>query len=309
MTLLATHPSRSVGLGPVGRLVDATGDLRLIGLMRAAFGVIVILHFWPDVTADRIPVERFHEPWWSWLPVPGPSTYRLLLWVGVGTGVLMILGWLARIATASAFAIVLYLLVIDLSGFGHNRAFLTWMLFGLALMPTGRSWSLAALRARRRGAALDTTGLTWPVLMLRMIVSGVYLASAGSKLLDPAWRSGLVLWDRTVRFEHTIPGAFDGWIHEMLVSRWFHRILSPAAIATELFVAFALWFPRTRRAGLAVAIVFHVSIEITARVQTFSYSALAALLIWLIPLGLESGEERRDQGGETVRPPSPGPLR
>jgi hypothetical protein len=120
--------------------------------------------------------------------------------------------------------------------------------------------------------------------MLRVIASGVYLASGGTKLLDSAWRSGLVLWDRTMRFQDVIPSAFDGWIHDLLVSRWFHRVLSPGAIATELFIAIGLWFPRTRRWALALAISFHVSIEISAKVQTFSYSALAALLIWLIPI-------------------------
>jgi len=274
-------------LGYLGRVVDATGDLRLIGLMRALFGLIVIVHFWPDLTADRLPVERFYEPWWSWWPVPGPGGYRLLLWAGVAAGVLMFVGLAARVATGVAFALVLYLLVVDLGAFGHNRAFLTWMLFGLAWLPNDRSWSIPALWARRRGRPLATVGLTWPVVMLRVIVSGVYLASGGTKLLDPDWRSGLVLWDRTVRFQNSIPSVFDGWIHELLISRGFHRMLAPGAIATELFLAVGLWSPRTRRWALAMAVAFHVSIELTAKVQTFSFSALAALLIWLVPTGLE----------------------
>ena len=290
-------------LGPLGPIVDATGDLRLIGLMRAAFGLIVIVHFWPDLTAEQLPVERFHEPWWSWWPVPHPGGYEFLLWVGVAAGALMVVGVATRIATAVAFSVVLYLLVVDISGFGHNRAFLTWMLFGLSLMPTDRSYSLRAWAARRGGHPLDTTGFTWPVVMLRVIVSGVYLASAGTKLLDSAWRSGLVLWDRTLRFEHTIPEAFDGWIHDMLVSRWFHRLLAPAAIATELFLAIGLWFPRTRRLALAVAVAFHVSIELTAKVQTFSYSALAALLIWLVPTGVPA------RSPASVTPPAPTSVR
>ena len=286
---MKTRSVPSPDLGLVGRVVDATDDLRLVGLMRALFGVIVIVHFWSDLTSERLPVERFHAPWWSWWPVPGPATYRLLLWVAVVAGVLMIVGVLARAATAAAFTLVLYLLMVDVGGFAHNRAFLTWMLFGLALLPDDRAWGVTAWLARRRGAALDTIGFTWPVVMLRVVASGVYLASGVTKLLDSAWRSGLVLWDRTIRFEHSIPAAFDGRIHELLTSRWFHRILSPVAIATELFLAVGLWFPRTRRLALAVAIAFHVSIEITARVQTFSYSALAALLIWLVPTGIESG--------------------
>jgi hypothetical protein len=279
--------------------VDATGDLRLVGLMRALFGLIVIVHFWPDLTASRLVVERFHEPWWSWWPTPGPGEYRVLLWVGVAAGALMFVGLAARLATGAALALVLYLLLVDLGGFAHNRAFLIWMLFGLAWLPSDRAWSLPAVWERRSGRPLDTVGLTWPVVMLRLVVSGVYLASGGTKLLDPDWRSGLVLWDRTVRYRNTIPSAFDGWIHELLISRSFHRLLAPTAIATELFVAVGLWFPRTRRWALVVAVAFHASIELTSKVQTFSYSALAALLIWLVPVGLEP--DPGPTSGDTVR--------
>lgn len=306
--MTSTVRSGPAGLDLLGRIVDATGDLRLMGLMRAAFGAIVVVHFWPDLTSDRLPVERFHAPWWSWWPVPDAGLYRVLLWAGVLAGALMIVGVLARLATAVALTVVLYLLIVDLGGFGHNRAFLAWVLFGLMLLPTGRAWSIPALVARHRGEPLDTVGFTWPVVMIRLIVSGVYLASAVTKLLDAEWRSGLVLWDRTIRYEHAIPSAFDGWIHDLLVGRWFHRVLAPATIATELFLAVGLWFPRTRRAALAVAVAFHVSIELTARVQTFSYSALAALLIWLVPVEERFGACPERAPGESdlpLRPPPP----
>lgn len=286
-------------LGYLGRIVDATGDLSLVGLMRALFGLIVIAHLWPDLTADRLPVERFYEPWWSWWPVPGPGGYRLLLWMAAAAGVLMVAGLAARVATVAAFVLVFYLLAVDVSTFAHNRAFLTWMLFGLAWLPNDRSWSLPALWAYKRGRPLATVGLTWPVVMLRLVVSGVYLASGGTKLLDSDWRSGLVLWDRTVRYQNTIPSAFDGWIHDLLISRGFHRVLAPGAIAMELFLAVGLWLPRTRRWALVVAVAFHASIELTSKVQTFSYSALAALLIWMVPVGLEA--DPGPTSGNTVR--------
>lgn len=60
-------------------------------------------------------------------------------------------------------------------------------------------------------------------------------------------------------------------------------MVAPAALAVEVFIALAIWFPRTRLAAIWVAAVFHLSIEIAASVQTFSYSAIAALLIWVTP--------------------------
>jgi hypothetical protein len=262
--------------GVLDRVVDATGSVRAVGLMRILFGVIVIRHLLPDLAAERVPVERFHVPWWSWLPVPSRASYQVLLLVGVLAGAAMILGLACRAATALAFAVVTYLLVVDMTGFAHNRGFLVWILAILTLLPTDRALALDS-RLRERSDEI----LLWPVMLLRILVSSVYLVSGGTKLLDADWRSGLVLWDRTNRMEHLIP--FDGFPHDILVSRWFHSLLAPSAIAVELFVGIGLWRRRTRLLAIWVAIVFHGSIELTASVQTFSYSAIAALLIWVTP--------------------------
>jgi uncharacterized membrane protein YphA (DoxX/SURF4 family) len=262
-------------------VVERRGSMRAVGLLRALLGLIVIRHLWPDLVAEVTAVERFHVPWWSWLPVPSPGAYRALVVVGVVAGAAMAIGLASRVATTTALVTVTYLVFVDMTAFAHNRGFLVWLLFGVALLPSDRAVSLDAWRARRRGRALAGDGPLWPLLMLRVVVSTVYLTSGGTKALDADWRSGLVLWDRTVRHQHLIP--FDGWVHDLLTSRAFHHLLSPGAIAIELFLAAALWLPRTRVAAIWVALVFHGSIELVASVQTFSWSAIAALLIWVTP--------------------------
>lgn len=264
--------------GVLGVVVDRRGDLLPLTVMRMVFGVIVIRHLWPDLTADVLPVERFHVVWWSWLPEPSPAAYRALTVLGVVAGAVMAGGAAAglrrpgsavavvtRAASAIAFAMVTYLLFVDMTGFAHNRGFLVWMLFGLVLVPAGE-WRTRPL---------------WAVTLLQLIVSSVYLTSGGTKLLDPDWRSGLVLWDRVNRYAHLIP--FDGLVADVLTTRAFHHVLAPAAIAVELFLAVGLWNRRTRLVAVWVAILFHGSIELAASVETFSYSAMAALLIWVTP--------------------------
>lgn len=301
--MTAAAPSAAL-LGPLdgllGRIVDDRADLRLVGVMRVLFGAIVIRHFWPTLTAERLPPERFMAPWWGWLPVPDAATYRLLVWAGVAAGVLMIVGLASRVATATALATVAYLLVLDATEFSHNRAFLVWILFGLALSPTDRSYALDAWLARRRGRPRCTIGFTWPVLLLRIVTSSVYLTSATTKLLNPDWVSGRVLWDRTLVAEDLIPAAFDGVVHDVLVSRWFFALLSPAALATEFFIGVGLWFVRTRRWALLAAVCFHLAIEVTASVQTFSYSGISVLPIWLIPLGVDRRAATQNSTGRGV---------
>jgi uncharacterized membrane protein YphA (DoxX/SURF4 family) len=265
--------------GRLGAIVDRRGDLRAICLMRALMGLVVIRHLWPDLTAEVSAVERFHVPFWTWLPVPGPGGHRALVVLGTVAGAAMVVGLAARAATVVAAATVTYLVTLDVTSFAHNRGFLVWLLVGLSLLPVDRAW---ALDARLTGSShRSTTGLLWPVLGLRVVVSTVYLTSGLTKLADPDWRGGLVLWDRVDRHQHLVPG--DGWLVDLLTSRAFHHVLSPAAIAVEVFLGVALWLARTRIAAIWVALAFHASIELVASVQTFSWSAIVALLLWVTP--------------------------
>src|SRR5690606_10120359 len=175
--------------------------------------------------------------------------------LGVLAGALMVVGLLSRVATATAFVIVTYLVFVDMTSFAHNRGFLVWMLGGLAFLPTDRAFSLDARLHRDR----PTTGDLWPVFVLRVVVTTVYLTSGLTKLANPDWRSGLVLWDRVNRYAHKIP--WDGWVYDVVTSRWFHRVLAPSAIAVEVFIALALWNRRTRAVAMVVAVIFHASIE------------------------------------------------
>jgi HTTM domain len=264
---------------------DRPGDVRTLGLTRLLFGPVVILHLGPTFNEWRdgtVYSDRFHVPFWSWYPEPPRPLYVAVLLVGLVAGAAMTIGWRCRIATAVAFAVVLYNLLLDQTGFHHNRAFLTVVLGGLALLPTDRALSVDAWRARRRGRPLAPTATLWPLWLLRAMVASVYFASAASKLSNPSWRDGTVLFDRASRsrdeLQHSpLPGA----LVDLFTARWFHSAFAPAAIATELFIAIGLWFPRTRYAAIWTAVVFHVAIEVGADVQVFSLAGLAALTIWV----------------------------
>ena len=119
-------------------------------------------------------------------------------------------------------------------------------------------------------------------MLLRVQVSLVYFASGFSKLIDPDWLGGLVLWDRVVRYQHVIHPA-PGWVVDLLTWRPLFYVVAPVAVATELFLAAGLWLPQTRLAAIRVAIVFHLAIELGARVEVFSLAAIAALVIWVTP--------------------------
>jgi hypothetical protein len=69
----------------------------------------------------------------------------------------------------------------------------------------------------------------------------------------------------------------------LLADRSFHTYAAKLIVLTELFIAVGLWWRATRYAAVWVAVSFHVTIEISASVQVFSYLAIAALVIWAVP--------------------------
>lgn len=269
-------------------LFERLGSVRPAAVLRIVLGPVTVLHLWPFLQDARAGVhydDRFWEPYVPWAPrIPG-DLWAVLLWVGAAAAVLMALGVLTRLTTTVTCVVVAGNLLLSQTHFRHNRTFLAILLLGLALLPVGRVLSLDALvRRLRRLPARGDLALIWPLVLLRVQVSLVYLASGISKLVDPDWVGGIVLWDRVVRYQHNLePWPLPDWGIDFLTWRPLYYVVGPVAIGIELFLGVGLWATRTRLAALWVAIVFHLSIEISAKIEVFSVAALAALAIWVTP--------------------------
>ena len=74
-----------------------------------------------------------------------------------------------------------------------------------------------------------------------------------------------------------------GWAVAVLSDRSFHTVTAKVIVATELFIALGLCWRATRLAAVWVAVWFHVSIQLSASVEVFSFLAVAALVIWAVP--------------------------
>lgn len=256
---------------------DTTGSLHAIAVLRIVLGPITVIHLWPDVTAawDGVSyLDHFNEPWFAGLPVAPAWIQYALVHVGVGAAAAMTVGWHVRVAAPLTAVCVTANLLLDQTHFRHNRAFLVFLLWTVAF-----SGDAARIRSG--------FGSLWPVWTMRVLASSVYFASGFSKLIDPDWVGGLVLWDRSVRYQEAVtrrvPGVAGEWLVEIVTTRWIHAVTSPVAVAVELFIAFGLWFTRTRIAAVWVAVFFHLSIEVSASVEVFSVAAVAALVIWTTP--------------------------
>ena len=285
MTATVAPPAR-LDAEPRAGLFERVGDVSALSVLRIVLGPIAIAHLWPFLQDARDGVlydDHFWQPYIAGTPrLPG-ELWAPLLWVGVVSAALMTVGLLTRFATATTLVVVAGNLLLSGTHFRHNRAFLTILLLGLTLLPTGSTRSVDAwLRQRRGRPAASREAPLWPLVLLRVQVSLVYFSSGFSKLIDPDWVSGVVLWDRAVRYQGDIHPA-PGWFVDLVTWRPLFWLAAPIAIAIELFVAGGLWFPRTRLVAIRVAIVFHLAIELSAKVEVFSLAAIAALIIWVTP--------------------------
>jgi uncharacterized membrane protein YphA (DoxX/SURF4 family) len=280
VTTTLRRPSR---LAPFDELLGRAVSMRSLALLRVFVGGIVLLHLRPFL--GHFYGDAFYEPYASWYPELPRGLYLALLWLAVVAAIFMSLGLLTRLATATTFAIVTYNLFLSTTHFHNNRAYLVIVLAVLAVAPCGREISLDTWLRRRRGLPpLDPLAPAWPLWLLRFECAAVYAASGTSKLLDPDWFGGTVSWMRTVESRPDLDaGPLPAWAISIVTNRDFHTFAAKVVIATELFIAFGLWFRRTRYTAVWVAVVFHVSIQASAAVEVFSVLGIAVLVIWAVP--------------------------
>jgi HTTM domain len=270
------------------RFLGQQVSMRSLAIVRVLVGMIALMHLRPFVTdalrGDTYQ-DHFHHAYSAWYPELPEPAYAGLLVIGCLAAVGMSLGLWSRVTTRVTFGIVAYNLFLSTTHMHNNRAYLVIVLALLAAAPCGRALSVDAwLRGRRGQGPGDQTSAAWPLWLLRFECAAVYGASGLSKLLDPDWFGGTVTWGRMVAQEAAIrSSALPAFVADLLLERSFHTVAAKLIVGTELFIAGGLWWRRTRRFAVAVAVVFHVTIQFSAEVQVFSYLALAVLFVWADP--------------------------
>ncbi len=278
-------------------------DAYVLGLLRLALSVLLLLN------GARLILELknggyfgdfFHLPVWPEALVPSAAEYALLLAVQAVAALFAFFGLWPRGSLLLASSVGLFLLGCDRLQYHNNRYALLLLGFLLAFTPCDR----ALLIARRRPHTLPLHARIAPTFARRLLqiqVSLVYLSSACGKLLDSDWRGGQVLH---LRFESVAPFwashgvPLPAWVARALSSAVLGSFAAKLAISTELFIALGLWFPRTRRAALWVGVLFHFWIEVSARVELFSWIMGASYLAFVTP---ELRERRFEYDPENQR--------
>jgi hypothetical protein len=224
--------------------------------------------------------DAFHLPLVPEGLVPGRAAYTVVLALRLLTAVLVTVGYAPRPALFASALLGLYTLLCDRIGYHHNRWALDCFAFLLAFAPCDR----AVVLVGPPSTSTSRTGLLWAQRLAQLQLSIIYLASGGSKLLDPDWRNGVVIFERFARYGYqAVERGVPPWLVDAFAHPGSTSALAKLAIATELFLCLALWRRRMRVFALWWGTWFHLTIEITSQVETFSWLTLAIYGLFATP--------------------------
>ena len=266
----------------IARLRDEVGDTGLLALVRVCLGVLLLRQ---SILAARLLVqvgyfgEFFHMPMIPAALVPSHAVYVSVLCALIVLAVAVIVGRGARPALFVSSVLGVWLMLCDRLQLHNNRWALLCFAFLLSFSPCDRA--LVVRRAHEPRPPREG-----PLFMQRLMqaqLAIIYLASSTSKLLDPDWRDGVVLATRIARYGYRDAPKWLHWLIDLLVRPEVASIVAKGAIATELFLAIGLFFPRTRVGALWLGLAFHLTIEITSKVEAFTWLTLAIYALFATP--------------------------
>jgi hypothetical protein len=262
------------------RLRDQMGDTFLLAVVRVGFGLLLLNEAWLAIQQFRNAGyfgAYFHQPFLPESLVPSAGIYEGLLAAQLGAAILVVAGRGARPALLVAAGLLVYTMACDRLWFHHYRHTMAAFSTLLAFAPCDRYFVLGR-------AANDAPGSLWAANAIKAQVSVMYLASGGSKLLDPEWRGGRMMLGmvnglaQLMQRNHLPSSLVDAMQTPLGAS-----LLAKSAIGTELVLAFLLWWPRTRRLAIWVGLVFHLVISQITPVKLFTIEMLLVYLLFATP--------------------------
>jgi hypothetical protein len=258
--------------------VAATDDLRPLGRARVMLGVLFLLRTTPLLAPLHVPFAAQVTPLLAWpdgqahlapevIALPD-GVAALLCVVRTAAAVAFAAGLFARPAGVMA-AVLGYLTVLQDPArlFGTLHA----LFLGTALLALCDGGATCALRP-------DPPRAPWASLwVMRLWIASIYAWAAVAKL-RPDWLDG-----RTLAL-FLDDGAFRPGLGAALLATAARRAaIAKAVVAFELTVPALLLWPRTRRAGLALALAFHAGLEVVAAPDLFGWVMAALLLCFWEP--------------------------
>jgi hypothetical protein len=226
---------------------------RPIAVVRIALGLAIVSNALEvSVVLKRLVDGRIRVPVLPWLPAPTEVAVNASAAVAVLAGVALAIGYFAGTAAFVSTVLSAWFFLWDQQTYSNHRVLITLLVAYLVFARSDTAW------AARRRAGPEATVPWWPQLLMMTQLSVCYFFAAASKI-NPDFVGGdlFVTWLRWPLPEFSYP------------------LMAVATILTEFFLAFALWWRRTRLIAAAVGVALHVSIVAGMAEQTVPLTAFA----------------------------------
>ena len=228
------------------RLITQRVDPRPVAAVRIVLGIVVVLNaLETSVVLHHIAEGRIRVPVLDGLPAPTALTVQVCVSLGVLAGVALAAGFFAGPAALAATILNVWVFLWDQQTYSNTRLLGTLLVAYLVFAQSDATWAV-----RRRPDRIATVRW-WPQLLVMTQVSTCYLFAALSKV-NPDFVDG---------------GMFAIWLRWPLPDPMY-QVMALATIATELFLAVALWWARARVLAVCAGAMLHLSIVVGMKEQT-----------------------------------------
>ncbi len=213
-------------------------------------------------------------PLFGWVPDPTNLGMRLMLGLVAGSGLLVALGFLYRVAASVLFGCWGCVFFCDLTPYQNHDYLAVLLSFLFVLMPLNRALSLDA---RIRPAIACSTVPAWCLYVFRFQIAIVYLFG-GIRKLNPDWLRGEPIRSmlHAEAFSHPLVG--HRFFSESIVAAFAY-----GGLMLDLLIVPALLWRRTRLPAFVVSLVFHVTNAWLWDIDIFPWFMLAATLSFFPP--------------------------
>lgn len=261
-------------------LVERPTDLASLAVFRALFGLLLagamVRFLAKDWVRELYTGPKFHftYPGFEWIR-PWPEAlmhahFVLLALLALGVAA----GCFYRVCTVLFFLGFTYVELIDQSVY-LNHYYLISLISGIMVfLPANRAWSIDAWR--KPAIRMDAVP-AWGLNLLRFQIGVVYVF-AGLAKLNADWllrAEPLRIW-LTARSD--LPGIGpmldEAWV--AYAASWFGAVFDLSAVALLLC-------RRTRRAGYALLVIFHVATWILFKIGIFPWVMIVAATVFFPP--------------------------
>jgi len=270
-----------------------------LGLFRILFAVALFREIGTTTDRSVFTIEGgFHLPYVSFV---GPASEQAFHWIQriqVVPVALLGLGLFTRPAIGSLLLLQGYVFFADQLNFRNHPYFFLLLLLLLLFSPCDEALSLERVWRRACGRAIlddGYLGSSRPLTAQRLIqmqVSIVYFYAALHKL-NPWFLGGGGLVESVA--QDLLASSSGDVLRALLPDRPLESLMGVlsapslmrwpacAAVAAEFFLAFGLWFRRTRPWAIAVGLGLHGGIAFFMQIRTFSLATVATYLLFLDP--------------------------